>query len=72
MVARGVFYSCLGHREGAYNPCPKVGCHASLQQLRLNGKALGAAVATLPQQLTRPEVRVIRGVGRNRQRHFVG
>ena len=19
----GVFYSCLGHREGAYNPCPK-------------------------------------------------
>ena len=20
---RGVFYSCLGHRKGAYNPCPK-------------------------------------------------
>lgn len=19
----GVFYSCLGRREGAYNPCPK-------------------------------------------------
>ena len=22
-ASSGVFYSCLGHREGAYNPCPK-------------------------------------------------
>ena len=22
-VVCGVFYSCLGHRKGAYNPCPK-------------------------------------------------
>ena len=22
-MQHGVFYSCLGRREGAYNPCPK-------------------------------------------------